>query len=117
MMSLDAKVDTLIINYGGTKYSYSHGPIVPYNLSWPMASEDSTFALSMIRDNKDVDSVKQRGPWSLFRMVEAGTLVKQSDNETVVSYTVGGRKAVLSFTTVSGKNPFNLGIFRPFDCP
>jgi type VI protein secretion system component VasK len=23
----------------------------------------------------------------------------------------------LSFTTVSGKNPFNLGIFRQFDCP
>ena len=82
-----------------------------------MASEDSTFALSMIRDNKEVGSVKQRGPWSLFRMVEAGTLVKQSDNETVVSYIVDGRKAVLSFTTVSGKNPFNLGIFRPFDCP
>lgn len=117
VMSLDAKVDTLIINYGGTKYSYSHGPIVPYNLSWPMAGEDNTFALSMIRDKKEVGSVKHRGPWSLFRMVEAGTLVKQSDNETVVSYTVGGRKVALSFTTVSGKNPFNLGIFRPFDCP
>ena len=53
----------------------------------------------------------------MFRMVKAGTLVKQSDNETVVSYTVGVRKVALSFTTVSGKNPFNLGIFRQFDCP
>ena len=47
----------------------------------------------------------------------AGTLVKQTDNETVVSYSIGGRKATLSFTTVSGKNPFNMSVFRPFPCP
>lgn len=117
VISLDPKVDTLIINYGGTKYSYSHGPIVPHNLSWPMDSSDSTFTLSMIRDKKEIGNVKQQGPWSLFRMVEAGNLVKQTDNETVVNYDIGGRKTTLSFTNVSGRNPFNMNIFRSFVCP
>ncbi len=117
VLSLDNKIDTLNIQYGGSKFSYSHGPIIPYNLSWPMAGEENTFTLSAITDKKEVGNIKQRGPWSLFRMVEAGKPVKQTEAETVVNYVIGGRKVTLSFTTVSGNSPFNMNVFRPFDCP
>lgn len=61
-------------------------------------------------------TIERNGPWSLFRLVEAGAAVARGD-KIIVSYIVGGREINYQIGAASRYNPFTLPALREFRCP
>jgi type VI secretion system protein ImpL len=87
----------------------------PIAVQWPGAS--SRTAIIVTSDQGVAPSVLERsGPWSLFRMLEAGSLAVKAENATA-SFVVGGQELRYRITSGSLRNPLNLASLREFHCP
>jgi type VI secretion system protein ImpL len=89
--------------------------IPPINVQWP--SPSTRTAISVTSDASGQPSILERtGPWSLFRLLEAGSLSAKAET-AMASFIVGGLTLDYRITTGSIKNPLNLGSLRDFRCP
>jgi type VI secretion system protein ImpL len=74
-------------------------------------------AISVKNDASDQFSILERtGPWSLFRLLEAGSLSVRAEMATV-TFIVAGRELTYQIESGSIKNPLNLSVLRDFRCP
>ena len=90
-------------------------PASPVSVQWPSPSNRT--AITVASDQFAQPSVLERsGPWSLFRMLEAGSL-KFTGEMAAASYIVGGRELQYQISTGSMRNPLNLVPVREFRCP
>jgi type VI secretion system protein ImpL len=87
----------------------------PVQVQWPGGSLRA--ALSVTTNPNAPPSVLERtGPWSLFRLLEAGSLSVGAEKATA-NFLVGGTDSRYEFTSGSSKNPLNLAALREFKCP
>jgi type VI secretion system protein ImpL len=87
----------------------------PVQVQWPGGSLRA--AISVAVNPYAPPSVLERtGPWSLFRLLEAGSLSVGAEKATA-SFVVGGYDSRYEFTSGSSKNPLNLAALREFKCP
>jgi type VI secretion system protein ImpL len=92
------------------------GGIAPMVVQWPGAGGGRA-AITVTSDQAQQPAVIERnGPWSLFRLVEAGAPVAHGDKVTV-NYIVGGREIQYQIGAGSVLNPFTLPALREFRCP
>jgi len=90
-------------------------PAAPVLVQWPGASLRA--AVSATPGTGGPPSVLERtGPWSLFRLLEAGGLSVHGDKATA-NFAVGGSVLRYEFTSAASRNPLNLGMLRAFKCP
>lgn len=92
-------------------------PVVnsPTNVQWPGPSMRT--AISVTNDATSQPSILERtGPWSLFRLLEAGSMSARAETATA-TFIVAGRELRYQITTGSIKNPLNLAALREFRCP
>ena len=113
---LDPELESVHISYDGKTQVYSHGPVVPLNLTWPAQSGNSQIKLEVISPEVNSTSISNNGAWSVFRLIEQGKITHQSNNATIVAYDIRGRKLVLEFTAFTPNNPFDLSNLRKFQC-
>jgi type VI secretion system protein ImpL len=104
---------------GGGLLSTSPPPqpvaLSPTNVQWPGPSMRT--AISVTNDATSQPSILERtGPWSLFRLLEAGSMSARAETVTA-TFIVAGRELKYQITTGSIKNPFNLSALREFRCP
>jgi type VI secretion system protein ImpL len=89
--------------------------VAPVIVQWPGASLRTAISAASSADAPP--SVLERtGPWSLFRMLEAGSLSVRGEAATA-NYIVGGNELRYEFTTGSSRNPLNMTVLRDFKCP
>jgi len=89
--------------------------VAPTNVQWPGPSMRT--AISVTNDATSQPSVLERtGPWSLFRLLEAGSLTARAETASA-TFIVAGRELRYQITTGSIRNPLNLGALRDFRCP
>jgi type VI secretion system protein ImpL len=89
--------------------------VPPTNVQWPAPSMRT--AISVTNDATSQPSILERtGPWSLFRLLEAGSMAAHAETATA-TFIVGGRELTYQITTGSIKNPLNLNALREFRCP
>jgi type VI secretion system protein ImpL len=87
----------------------------PIAVQWPGPSLRT--AISVANDENSPPSVLERtGPWSVFRMLEAGSLSVRAENATA-SFIIGGRELRYQISSGSLRNPLNLTVLREFHCP
>jgi type VI secretion system protein ImpL len=87
----------------------------PTNALWPGPSMRT--AISVTNDATSPPSVLERtGPWSLFRILEAGSMTARAETASA-TFIVAGRELKYQITTGSIKNPLNLNALRDFRCP
>jgi type VI secretion system protein ImpL len=87
----------------------------PVLVQWPGASLRA--AISAAAGTGGPPSVLERtGPWSLFRLLEAGGLSVRGESATA-NFAVGGNVLRYDFTSAASRNPLNLAILRAFKCP
>jgi type VI secretion system protein ImpL len=104
----------------GSVFSNSPPPVQPTtvpptNVQWPGPSMRT--AISVTNDATSQPSVLERtGPWSLFRILEAGSMTVRAETASA-TFIVAGRELRYQITTGSIKNPLNLGALRDFRCP
>jgi type VI secretion system protein ImpL len=60
--------------------------------------------------------LERTGPWSMFRMLEAGSLSVRAEN-AVATFIVGGHELRYQISSGSIRNPLNLATLREFHCP
>jgi type VI secretion system protein ImpL len=89
--------------------------VTPTNVQWPGPSTRT--AISVANDATSQPSVLEKtGPWSLFRLLEAGSVTARAETANA-TFIVAGRELKYEITTGSIKNPLNLGALREFRCP
>lgn len=57
-----------------------------------------------------------RGPWALFRLLDAATVRQETPLKYLVTVQAGGRTASLLFEASSAINPFGQNVLRGFGC-
>jgi type VI secretion system protein ImpL len=87
----------------------------PVAVQWPGPSPRT--AITVQTDTNAPPSVLERsGPWSMFRMLEAGSLQLRGESASA-TFIVGGRELQYQITSASSRNPLNLATLREFRCP
>jgi type VI secretion system protein ImpL len=90
-------------------------PASPVTVQWPGPSPRT--AITVHTDANVPPSVLERsGAWSMFRMLEAGSLQLRGETATT-TFIVGGRELQYQITSASARNPLNLAALREFRCP
>jgi type VI secretion system protein ImpL len=90
-------------------------PASPVGVQWPGPSPRT--AITVQTDTNAPPSVLERtGPWSMFRMLEAGSLHVRGETASA-TFIVGGRELQYQITSASSRNPLNLATLREFRCP
>lgn len=116
VLILDPSVESANISFDGKSYLYNHGPVAPVTFTWPAKSEKASVTIELASQGDSGAGMSETGIWSIFRLVEKGKILRQTDNVTVVEYNIKGKNMVLEITTSSAKNPFNLNALRKFSC-
>jgi type VI secretion system protein ImpL len=86
----------------------------PTTVQWPGPS--SRTAISVSNETGPPSVLERTGPWSLFRMLEAGSLTAKGDTASA-NFIVAGRELNYQISTGSVRNPLNLAVLRDFRCP
>ena len=116
VLLLDPSVESANISYDGKSYVYSHGPADPMTFTWPAKGEKALTAITITSQDAKGSGISTTGIWSIFRLIEKGKIVRQTNNITVVEYNIKGKSITLEITTPTAKNPFNLNNLRNFNC-
>jgi type VI secretion system protein ImpL len=83
-------------------------------VQWPGPSART--AISVSSETGPPSVLERIGPWSLFRMLEAGSLTAKGETASA-SFIVAGTELSYQISTGSVRNPLNLATLREFRCP
>ena len=83
-------------------------------VQWPGASLRA--AISAAGPSGQPSILERTGPWSLFRLLEAGAVSVHGEVATA-TFAVGGSTVRFDFVSGSSRNPLNLAALRSFKCP
>jgi type VI secretion system protein ImpL len=86
----------------------------PVLVQWPGASLRAAISAAGVAGQPSV--LERTGPWSLFRLLEAGGLSVHGETATV-NFAVGGYLLRYNLTSGASRNPLNLAALRTFKCP
>ena len=105
------------MDMNGTPIISPVGASAPVVAQWPGAGANRS-AITVTSDTAGAlpSTIERTGPWSLFRLIEAGAPVVRGD-KIIVSYIVGGRELQYQISAGSTQNPFTLPALREFHCP
>ena len=87
----------------------------PVSVQWPSPSPRTALTVTIDQYGQP-STLEKTGPWSLFRVLEAGGL-RVSGERATVSYIMGGRELHYEISSGSIRNPLNLQPVREFRCP
>ncbi len=105
------------MDMNGTPIISPVGASAPVVAQWPGAGANrSAITVTSDASGAQPSTIERRGPWSLFRLIEAGAPVIR-DNKVTVSYVVGGRELQYQISAGTTLNPFALPALREFHCP
>jgi type VI secretion system protein ImpL len=86
----------------------------PSTVQWPGPSART--AISVSSETGPPSVLERTGPWSLFRMLEAGSLSARGETASA-TFIVAGTELNYQISTGSVRNPLNLATLREFRCP
>ena len=86
----------------------------PVLVQWPGASLRA--AISATSTGGQPSVLERTGPWSLFRLLEAGGVTVHGEVATA-NFAVGGNVLRYDFTSAASRNPLNMAVLRAFKCP
>ena len=95
----------------GNNQQHSQAPVL---VQWPGASLRA--AISAAGTDGQPSVLERTGPWSLFRLLEAGAVSVHGETATA-KFAVGGNVLRYDFTSAASRNPLNLAALRAFKCP
>ena len=86
----------------------------PVLVQWPGAALRAAISASASGGQPSV--LERKGPWSLFRLLEAGGISVRGEVATA-NFAVAGTMLRYDFTSAASRNPLNLATLRAFRCP
>ncbi|WP_227245157.1 type VI secretion system membrane subunit TssM [Paraburkholderia caribensis] len=117
---MDPTIMNLSIDIDGQSTQYQHGPVAPFNVSWPGPRGGvHTEITASPRIRPDTSSIATDGPWALMRLIHKGQAIQTATpGRTRVAFDFDGRKAVLDIASAgSVANPLTSDVLTTFHCP
>jgi type VI secretion system protein ImpL len=99
--------------FGSTLQAQS-AATTPVLVQWPGAALRA--AISAAASGGQPSVLERTGPWSLFRLLEAGGISVHGEVATA-NFAVAGTMLRYDFTSAASRNPLNLAMLRAFRCP
>ena len=112
---LDAGVNRFVLEAGGQRFEYSHGPQTRWAITWPGEGADQVVATFDTGTGPGASAVYD-GPWAIFRLIDASALTPQSETRFVANVSAGGNTARLVLDAASIRNPFASPSVSRFRC-
>lgn len=116
---MDPGLSRLVVTSGVTLHGYSHGPVVWSDQLWPLAGlADSRIRLRIFNRSRLALVQEVDGPWSWFRLAQAGTRsVNNSLNLAQSRFGTDAMNASLQFNTTGAGKPFDPSFFTNLTLP
>ncbi|HEX4767749.1 MAG TPA: type VI secretion system membrane subunit TssM [Lichenihabitans sp.] len=115
-VTLSSDASNAKLEIGANSLTSERGANTPLALVWPGAGAERTaITLDLGFFSKNV-SLERQGPWSLFRMIDAASVLNQGDKVTA-SFVIGGKEVSYQFAAGATANPLSLPALREFKCP
>ena len=116
-VSLDPGARQVTLELGGTTITYSHGPPVATQLTWPAGAGSARLVFDPPAPGT-TGVLSASGPWALFRLFGQGSLTREGSAESYrLSFRQGERQASFALRAGSVRNPFDPAVLRGFQCP
>lgn len=115
-VSLSKSARAVMLELGGERVVYFHGPVVSKSITWPVREKQTHSRLAFKPGNLN-QALARHGPWAPFRLLEAAKLSAPSDDVLRASFTLRGRRAAFDVRMGSVANPFRLPALKAFSCP
>lgn len=114
--ALDQAANAAILEIGGERVVYFHGPVLSRNLTWPSA-DGSTQSRVIIQPAGWDNALSRSGPWSALRLFDAAQRTRISDDRFRARFATGGYSAEFEVQVGSILNPFATDALEAFRCP
>ena len=123
-LTLSGDAATAKFEINGTAVVSQQGVNSPTNVNWPGGGVART-AITLGGGGggffgggffSQPTIVAKDGPWSFFKMLDSGTVLRQGD-KIIASFVVGGKEVSYQFNVGSLLNPLDLPALRNFRCP
>jgi type VI secretion system protein ImpL len=127
-LTLSGDASTAKFEINGTPVSSQQGVNAPVNVQWPGGGIGRTAITVTVGGgggggffgggffSPQAIMLERQGTWSFFRVLDAGSLLKQGD-AVVATFAIGGREVSYQFNVGSLANPLVLQALREFRCP
>ena len=112
---LDADVARFVLEVGGQRLEYAHGPPVRWPVRWPSEAADQV-AVTFASGAGPGASTVHEGPWAIFRFIDAAAPSPQSETKFTLTVSAGGSTARLLLEASSIRNPFVRPSLARFRC-
>ncbi|MDE1150593.1 MAG: type VI secretion system membrane subunit TssM [Azospirillaceae bacterium] len=116
-VTLDPKSTGVLFASGGQQIEYQHGPQWPASLQWPDNDPNGVSRVVFEVTDGMPQSLMKTGPWSLFHLVDQGTVTALGSDNLRVNFTSGAHNAGFEMKSSTSLNPFILRELRAFRCP
>ena len=116
-VSLDSRVKEVLLDIGGQRVVYRHGPVRSIPASWPSPEGGLTVRVLFIDASGRQFSMSEDGPWAWMRMLDRARVSRVADDRYSVAFWHGPYKAVFEMRASSVINPFLVKGLEEFSCP
>jgi type VI secretion system protein ImpL len=115
-VDVKTEIGGIVIASQGSSAVSSQSPAnaAPSTVQWP--SPSTRTAISVSTDGGPPSVLERTGPWSMFRMLEGGSLSAKGETANA-SFIVAGQEVNYEISIGSVRNPLNLAKLREFRCP
>lgn len=111
-------VSRFVLDMGGKKYQYSHGPKFWTSHTWPGGIDAQRVSIYFEKLDSDVLTRDYEGAWAWFRLLDSSRLTsKYQSNKYSVIYSMADSEINYDLKADSVVNPFTSGLLSKFRCP
>jgi len=111
-------VSRFVLDMGGNKYSYTHGPKFWNQHSWPGGPEAQRVSIYFEKLDNEILTRDYDGAWSWFRLLDQSRLsATHQPNKFNVIYSMADSEVSYEIKAKSVVNPFTKGLLSNFRCP
>jgi type VI secretion system protein ImpL len=117
-MTLSGSYRRSVLNVDGQIIPYNHGSTYPIDMVWPNTlRKKAESKLIVINAQGKSQSIKYKGPWSWFRLLQRANKRSQANQSLRLKFSLGG--AVMSYTLQpeSSNHPFRQNSLRNYQVP
>jgi type VI secretion system protein ImpL len=115
---MEAGLTSFALTLGGRTLSFARGASATTAFDWPDAGPAPVARIDYaLATGEQPRPIEEHGAWSLFRLLDRGTLDALGPDRFRLTFALDGRRVLLDLAASSVVNPFALTALRSFRCP
>jgi type VI secretion system protein ImpL len=116
-MTISGSAESAVLKVNATTVESQPGVSMATPVEWPGGSADNHAAIALRSGFfGQVSILERRGPWALYRLLDAGSILRRGDG-FVATFTIEGEEVSYEFSVNAIANPLLLPALREFRCP